>query len=67
MDNEAMRWKTADSYHSRAVLDFVKENETEMGEYRPTLKLFGTASDTKHLSVSFDALREIAKVLQRMR
>jgi hypothetical protein len=58
---------TEDSYHSNAIDDFIKKNEKEMGEYYPTLKVFGNNGDTKHLNVSFDALREISKVLKKMK
>lgn len=56
-----------DSYHSNAIDDFIKKNEESTGGYFPTLKIFGEKGDTKHLNVSFDALREISKILKKMK
>jgi hypothetical protein len=55
-----------DSYHSGAIDDFIKKNESDAYGY-PTLKVFGEKGDTKHLSVSYDALRQIAKILKTMK
>lgn len=56
-----------DSYHSGAIEDFIKKND-DGDEYNiPRIKVFGGKGDTKFLNVSFDALRQIAKILKKMK
>lgn len=63
-----------DSYHSGAIDDFIKKNApSKMPSGRdslhnlPRLKVFGDGGDTKFLNVTFDALREISKILKKMK
>lgn len=56
-----------DSYHASEIENFIKKNEKAMGEYYPTIKVFGSEGDTKHLNVSFDILRQIAKIMKKMK
>lgn len=68
LDDKAGKSLNEDSYHSNSVDDFIKKNEKmEQSEYYPTLKLFGEGGDSKHLSVSFDVLRQISKILKKMK
>jgi hypothetical protein len=56
-----------DSYHSGAIDDFIKKND-DGDEYNiPRIKVFGGKGDTKFLNVSYDALRQISKILKKMK
>lgn len=56
-----------DSYHSGAVDKFIKDNEEYSEMSLPRLKLFGDKNDTKFLNVTYDALRQISKILKKMK
>lgn len=56
-----------DSYHSGAVDKFIKDNEEYSEMSLPRLKLFGDKNNTKFLNVSYDALRQISKILKKMK
>ncbi|HUU86411.1 MAG TPA: hypothetical protein VMX17_01490 [Candidatus Glassbacteria bacterium] len=58
-----------DSYHSGAVDDFIKKNEeyADIHGTLPRLKVFGDKGDSKFLNVTYDALRQISKILKTMK
>lgn len=55
-----------DSYSEKMIMRFIQDNERTMGEYLPTMKLHGENSSTKHLNISWDVLRQLAKLMKRM-
>lgn len=58
---------TEGSYSSDAINDFIKKNDVGDEYNIPRIKVFGDKGDTKYLNVTFDALREISKILKKMK
>ncbi len=58
-----------DSYYSGAVDKFIKDNEeyADIHGTLPRIKVFGDKGDTKFLNVTYDALRQISKILKKMK
>lgn len=57
---------TEDSYHSDAINDFIKKNDIGDEYNIPRIKVFGMKGNTKFLNVTFDALRQLSKIVKKM-